>query len=401
MSSDDLMRKARLAAMLEESGEAPPPPKPTAKKPEDALVSDNTKTALKTAGTLAGMAGKWGLGKAKQAAVATVEKTKQVQEAAAHKLEAAKQAREDEAVNRATPAHQESVDTPASAGGEVSDGMGVEAPELLNADANAAPFEGVSSEVIETVLADMVEAGMHAGPGFLTPEPPGDDAREVVRTVLEETGYDLTDSNDEPTFTPPLEDPLGEPAPLPDDPYSEELSQPSTGSDDAPSRRKPWPWVMGGVVCLGLGAYFLFGPSDTDLEPSTPPTPSLVTPPAAVTLEPAMDVPANIEEQPVPAPVEADAVPVVESTPEPEQAPSPIAAEPQPAVVEQPPAEVEAAPVARVVQAAPRTEPKPAPRPAPRPVQRAPAAAPAKPESAWQDKAKQDMDRWAQDMGIE
>lgn len=402
MSSDDLMRKARLAAMLEASGEAPPPTKPTAKKPEDALVSDNTKAALKTAGTLAGMAGKWGLGKAKQAAVATVEKTKQVQEAAAHKLEAAKQAREDEAVNRATPAHQESVDTPASAGGEVSDGMGVEAPELLNADANAASFEGDSPEVVETVLAEMVEAGIHDGRGFLSPEPPGDEAREVVRTVLEETGYGLTDSNDEPTFVPPLEDPLGEPAPLPDDPYSEELSQSSAATSDTLSRRKPWPWVVGGVVCLGLGAYFLFGPSDTALEPSTPPTHSVVTPPAAVTLEPAMDVPANIEEQPVLAPVEADVAPVVEPTPEPEEAaPLPIAAAPRPEVVEQPVANVEPTPVARAIQAAPRAEPKPAARPAPRPVQRAPAAAPAKPERAWQDKAKQDMDRWAQDMGIE
>ena len=404
MSNDDLMRKARLAAMLEASGEAAPPPKPTAKKSDDALVSDNTKAALKTAGTLAGMAGKWGLGKAKQAAAVTAEKTKEAQEAAVAKFEAAQHARAEAAVAKESAPAETSPDIELTAHGSlVTDGMVSEAVVLPDAESEA-PLEGIATQDIAEALPQTAESDVHDEPGSLSIEPLGSDAQEEAQTVVEEADYTttfaapLSASTGDPELVLPIEDPLGEPAPLPDDPYSEELSQPTTGTDDEPGLpRKIWPWAAGGVVCLGLVAFFAFGPSDTVPKPAATPTPSVAMPPAPVEVEPPMDVPAAVVDQPDLVPVAVEVAPAVEPAPEPDEA---RAVEPQPVVVEQPAVKVEPKPVARAVQAAPRATPQPAERPAPRPVQRAPAA-PAKVEPQWQDKAKQDMDRWAQDMGIE
>lgn len=406
--SNDLMRKARLAAMLEEAGEAPPPASPKPGNPEDALVSEGTKAALKNAGALAGMAGKWGLSKAKQAAVATAEKTKQAKDAATQKLEAVQRARVEATPAPAVEAEEAVIPNDDGSGLLVSDGMAIPLPDEFLAEADKAPIEGVRPEELEVVdeaQAGAFESGEHDERSHLARLEPGLEVQEVALSV---SPHQVEDDKTmtapmsasavlaDPEFDPPLEDPLGEPAPLPDDAYSEDISQPTTGSDNRATPRMTWPWVVAGVVVLSLVGYAVFGPDDDQPSPSTAPTPTEATPPAVV-------------EAPVVAPVaeplvDVETVPAVEPEgaekvmpKEPAAPPAVVVQEPEPVAVPAPTRAEQAV----VAPAARRVEPKPVARPTPRPAQRAPAAAPVKAEPQWQDKATQDMDRWAQDMGIE
>lgn len=411
--SNDLMRKARLAAMLEEAGEATPPAAPKPGNPDDALVSEGTKAALKNAGALAGMAGKWGLGKAKQAAAATAEKTKQAKDAATQKLEAAQRARVEATPVTAVEAEDALPPGDDDSGLLVSDGMAIPLPDESLAEADEAPFEGVSHEELQVAFETQtasIESVEHDERSHLAKQEPGLEVQEGARSLPpQQEGYDMTMTvpvsasfaSADPVIDPPIEDPLGEPAPLPDDAYSEEISEPNTGSNDRATPRTIWPWVAGGAVVLSLVGYAVFGPDDDQPAPLSAPTPTEVTPPAVVeaplvapVAEPLVDV------KPVPA-VEQEASEVI--VPEEPAAPPAVAVEEPEPVATPGPVSAEPSPQAKVASAPARVEPKPVARPTPRPAQRAPAAAPApvKAEPQWQDKATRDMDRWAQDMGIE
>jgi len=254
----------------------------------------------------------------------------------------------------------------------------------VQSESDSPSFEGVSSEVIEEVLAQIAEAGIHDERGFLSPEPTGDTAREIARSVLEEAGYAKTsgarvsDLADDSKFASPLEDPLGEPVPPPDDAYSEEVTQPCIGTDDTTPRRKAWPWVLGGVVAVALVAgaiYILQEKNDQSLPIAPAPMAPVATP----------VVPEQLPEV-VEAPVIAPSPALLSE----EAGPEPTIERPEPVV-------------GPVVADSARKQAQPKPS-----TQRAPATMPKKvrspvsePKSDWQQKANADLDAWAKKSGIE
>ncbi|CAN7162950.1 hypothetical protein LJR168_002586 [Pseudoxanthomonas sp. LjRoot168] len=439
MTPEELIRKRKRDELLKRANAA----QPTTPTDGEQLVSENTKETLKAAGHWAGVIGKRAAELTQKGVAVAAEKAKEAKaQLDAKRAKTAEERVQATEANSSTltvqPAKVDVAKTflkTETAGSLVADGMAqdltsvdgegregkapfaemavedlveevsVQVPAAIAGEGDAPlanpsqqdvteslsvqseldspSFEGVSSEVIEEVLAQIAEAGIHDERGFLSPEPPGDTAREMARSVLEEAGYAKTsgarvsDLADDSKFASPLEDPLGEPVPPPDDAYSEEVTQPCIGTDDTTPRRKAWPWLVGGVVAVALVAgaiNFLQGKDDQ-------PPPSV---PAPVTPVAAPVVPEQVPEV-MEAPVVAPAPAVL-----PEEARTePTLEKPQPVT----------APV--LTASAPKeAQPKPSPKRASPPLPKKAPALAAEQKNDWQQKANDDLDAWAEKSGI-
>jgi len=439
MTPEELIRKRKRDELLKRANAA----QPTTPTDGEQLVSENTKETLKAAGHWAGVIGKRAAELTQKGALVAAEKAKEVKaQLDAKRAKTAEERVQATEANSSTLTVQPAkVDVARkflkteTAGSLVADGMArdlisvdgegregkapfaemavedlvealsVQVPPAIagegeaplanllqqdvadnlsvQSESDSPSFEGVSSEVIEEVLAQIVEAGIHDERGFLSPEPPGGTAREMARSVLEEAGYAKTsggrvsDLADDSKFASPLEDPLGEPVPPPDNAHSEEVTQPCIGTDDTTPRRKAWPWLVGGVVAVALvaGAINFLQGKDDQPPPSAPAPVAHVATPV---------VPEQVPEV-LEAPVVAPAPAMLPEQARPEhtiEKPEPVAA---PLVKAPAPVPTQSMP-ARKLASAPL--PKKAPAPA------------AEQKNDWQQKASNDLDAWAEKSGI-
>ena len=439
MTPEELIRKRKRDELLKRANAA----QPTTPTDGEQLVSENTKEALKAAGHWAGVIGKRAAELTQKGVAAAAEKAKEAkaQLDAKRAKTAEERAQATEANSSTLTVQPAKVDVAKkflkteTAGSLVADGMARdlisvdgegregkapfaemavedlvealsdqvpaamvgegEAPlaNLLQRDvadnlsvqseSDSPSFEGVSSEVIEEVLAQLVEAGIDDERGFLSPEPPGDTAREMARSVLEGAGYAKTsgarvsDLADDSKFASSLEDPLGEPVPPPDDAYSEEVTQPCIGTDDTTPRLKAWPWLVGGVVAVALVAgatYVLQGKNDQSPLSTPAPVAPVATPAVPEKLPEVMEAPV-VAPAPAVLPEKVRTEPTVEK-------PQPVAA----------PVVTAPAPIATQSMPSRKRASAPLPKKAP-----APAAAQ---KNDWQQKASNDLDAWAEKSGI-
>lgn len=430
MSTNDIMRKARLAAMRAEA-EAAKNPKPDV---DDALVSDATKESVSRLG-------KWTAGKAKDLAQATVEKTKQAKEATEHKLAQQRQAKEaqrleDEARRASDAARQAQEQTrleqerreleaaqaeraaSVSAAEPVEPGVApsvVVAPMVLPVE--QAPVAGVATDAAGVVEeADIAGAGALVcdGMGELSQESREDLLDVVIQSDADEAPMDGLTGEDVSQAVEALPPVVSPTVPAPQASQGVNAVAVAT-APTVPAQRasipRPWLLVGGGVLVVaglvGGGLYFFQGADDAlQVAPATPveaTTPVPVAPAPTAVVKPQAPVVEEDTLAPVVDETTADEpTPAVENVPS--EVPAPVAVPapaPAPAVVKETPAPDP------VVKPAPRTPapapaakaptPKPVASPKPTPV---PQPKPAPKKEEWQERANQDIDAWAEQLGL-
>lgn len=433
---DDLLLQAKMARLLgDDDAIELPEDEPTE------LVSDATKEKAKKAGRFAVLGGKWAVGKAKDLAQATAEKTKQAKEAAEHKLAQQREAKETKRVEeearqareRAREAQKEArLEEERQELEAAEDARGAAASASTASEADMAPVVAAQRVVLPVHDAPGVGQATDAPCMLVELEPtsdggliydgmgqlPQDIPEDLLDLVIQEgadeapleglTSDDLLDGVEAatPSVAPVV------PAPVVSKRVEVEAPPVRQG---VPAQRasipRSWLLVGGGVLVVaalaGAGAYFYSG--NVEDQSATPPAPVAAPMPAPVASEPEpvveTDVPAAVEEIPAQVALEPAgevAAPVAESTPE------PVPVEPAVRQAEVVPEAVKETPApAPVVKSKPRTPapapsakapaPKPVAAPKPAPVQQ-PKSAPKKEE--WQEKANQDIDAWAEQLGL-
>lgn len=404
MSTKEIMRKARLAAMRAEA-EAAKNPKPPV---DDALVSDATKESV-------GRMGKWAAGKAKDLAQAAADKTKQAKDAAEHKLAQQRQVRETQRLEDEARKASELTRKADEQARQEQERHELEAAEVARAPAATAPEPGavgVGVGASPRESAAGAEQGqkstfaLSAAVGPMTAR--SDDVASVLVdeeltpgvSVFGETSAGMTSAAHKATAEVWV---------------GEEATRSPSPAPTMPAQRASIPrsWLLAGggvLVVAGLvgGGLYLF--QGADESPQVVPA----APVEASTAAPIAPAPAPVVEPEAPVVVEDTAaavadepaatepVPVVESISEPVSAPVAVPAPaPAPAVVKETPAPAAVAkpeprnPVPAPAAKAPTPKPAAAPKPVP-----APQPKPAPKKEEWQEKANQDIDAWAEQLGL-